>query len=437
MSSDLTSVPSSLLDPQAGSLLAATPDAARRLAALATAQAMTPPTVDSEDWRYSRIEDLDLRRFALQVRPVVGSAPDPLEGIVTQRAATVEVVNGFISLVSLDAEWAARGLQVGPATDTAQRSGRAASEDPTIFDALHLALAPEAVRIVAPAGLIVDAPIVILSHQAPAAVGEAAASFPHISVEVGDNASLTVLEYQTSTDGSGLSAPLVELAVGPSGRLAYATVQNLATGHWQVGRQVSTVAQQGTLTSSCASFGGSYGRLRFDTTLAGRGAHGDLIAVYYGDHEQMHDFRTFQHHSAQDTTSDLLFKGVVDDHSASVYTGLIHIHPEGRGSNAHQTNRNIKLSDDAWAWSVPNLEIENSDVRCSHASAVSPIDDEQRFYLHARGVPPIETDQLIIAGFFEDVITRMPPSLHDAISSLVSAKLARRLQGDQLQGDHQ
>ena len=392
---------------------------------------MTAPAIDAEDWRYSRIEDLDLGRFALQVRPVVDSAPDPLRAIVTERAATVEVVNGFISLVSLDPEWAARGLQVGPATSSASRADRPESEDPTIFDALHLALAPDAVRVVAPPGLVVDAPIVILSHQAPAAGPAPAASFPHISVEVGDNASLTVLEYQTSSDGSGLSVPLVELAVGPSGRLAYATVQNLAAGHWQIGRQVSSVAQQGTLTSSCASFGGSYGRLRFDTTLAGRGAHGDLIAVYYGDLDQMHDFRTFQHHSAQDTTSDLLFKGVVDDHSSSVYTGLIHIHPEGRGSNAHQTNRNIKLSDDAWAWSVPNLEIENSDVRCSHASAVSPIDDEQRFYLHARGVPPTEADQLIIAGFFEDVIGRMPSSLQDAISSLVAAKLARRLQGNQ------
>ncbi len=419
----------SLLDPEAGSFLAATPDAGRRVDALASAQSMAPPTVDSEDWRYSRIEELDLGQFAVQVRPVPAAAPDPLRGIVVDRAATVSVVNGFISLVSLDSDWAARGLQVGPATTTAARVGRPESEHPTIFDALHLALAPEALRIVAPPGLNVDAPIVILSHQAPAAGGGSAASFPHVSVEVGDNASLTVIEFQTSTDGSGLSAPLVELAVGSSGRLAHATVQNLATGHWQIGRQVSSVAQQGTLTSSCASFGGSYSRLRFDTTLAGRAAHGDLIAVYYGDLDQMHDVRTFQHHSARDTTSDLLFKGVVDDRSSSVYTGLIHIHPEGRGSNAHQNNRNIKLSDHAWAWSVPNLVIENSDVRCSHASTVSPIDDEQRFYLHARGVPPTEADQLIVAGFFEDVISRMPVSLHGAVSTLVAAKLARRLHG--------
>ena len=109
--------------------------------------------------------------------------------------------------------------------------------------------------------------------------------------------------------------------------------------------------------------------------------------MYFGDGDQMLDFRTLQDHRAPDCTSDLMFKGVVDDRSHSVYSGMIRVRPEGRGTNAFQTNRNIKLSEDAWAESVPNLEIENNDVRCSHASTVGPIDVEQRFYLESRGVP--------------------------------------------------
>ena len=101
----------------------------------------------------------------------------------------------------------------------------------------------------------------------------------------------------------------------------------------------------------------------------------------------MHDFRTFQDHVAPNTTSDLLFKGAVAGPSRAVYTGLIRVGKEARGTNAFQTNRNLKLSDGAWAESVPNLEIENNDVHCSHASAVGPIDEEQRFYLESRGVP--------------------------------------------------
>ena len=112
------------------------------------------------------------------------------------------------------------------------------------------------------------------------------------------------------------------------------------------------------------------------------------MAVYYGDDDQTLDFRTFQDHAAPDTTSNLLFKGAVGGRSRSVYTGLIRVRPEGRGTNAFQTNRTIKLSEHAWAESVPNLEIENNDVHCSHASAVGPIDEEQRFYLESRACRP-------------------------------------------------
>ena len=101
----------------------------------------------------------------------------------------------------------------------------------------------------------------------------------------------------------------------------------------------------------------------------------------------MLDFRTFQDHAAPDTTSELLFKGALAGHSRSVYTGLIRVRPDARGTEAFQTNRNLKLSEHAWAESVPNLEIENNDVKCSHASAVGPVDPEQRFYLESRGVP--------------------------------------------------
>ena len=95
-------------------------------------------------------------------------------------------------------------------------------------------------------------------------------------------------------------------------------------------------------------------------------------------------------------------------HSRSVYTGLIRVRKEARGTNAFQTNRNLKLSEHAWAESVPNLEIENNDVRCSHASTVGPIDDEQRFYLESRGVPPGAAERLVVAGFFDEVLAAHP-----------------------------
>jgi Fe-S cluster assembly protein SufD len=109
---------------------------------------------------------------------------------------------------------------------------------------------------------------------------------------------------------------------------------------------------------------------------------------------------------------------------------MIHIHPEGAGSNAFQTNRNVKLGEDAWAWSVPNLEIENNDVRCSHASTVSPVDPDQRFYLHSRGIPPAIADRLIVAGFFEEALRKVPVAPAARIArALISDKLDQRLAG--------
>ena len=122
----------------------------------------------------------------------------------------------------------------------------------------------------------------------------------------------------------------------------------------------------------------------------------------------MHDFRTLQDHAAPATTTDLLFKGAVQDRGRSVYSGLIRVRPGARGTNAFQTNRNLVLSEGARADSVPNLEIDENDVGCSHASAVGPVDEEQRFYLESRGVPPEVADRLIVLGFFGEVLDRLP-----------------------------
>jgi Fe-S cluster assembly protein SufD len=110
-----------------------------------------------------------------------------------------------------------------------------------------------------------------------------------------------------------------------------------------------------------------------------------------------------------------------------VYTGLIHIGKQASGVNAFQTNRNVKLSEHAWAESVPNLEIENNDVRCSHASAVGPVDEEQRFYLESRGITPDVAEQLIVLGFLDEVLDDFPvPAAVPLLREQLVAKLARR-----------
>ncbi len=395
-----------------------------RSAEAEAAAATALPDAEAEDWRYSPIGELpvaDLR--SLDGPGIDGNAIDAIDRfttVVPDRAATVVIVDGFVVSVEIDPGWASKGLAV-EADEGLPAEVPAAQL--THFDRLHRAFSPAAVRIEAPAGLAVEAPIVVVTHHATAGT----AAFPHLRITAGPGSQLSVVERQTSTDELGFQVPVVELVAEQAANLRYQLVQENGSEHWQVGRQLSTVDAQATLITGTAAFGGHYGRVRSDSRLIGRGASANLVAAYYGDGDQILDFRTFQHHEARDTRSDLLFKGSQDDRSGSIYTGLIHIHPEGAGSNAFQTNRNVKLSDEAWAWSVPNLEIENNDVHCSHASTVSPVDAEQRFYLHARGVKPAVADRLVVAGFFQEVIQRLPvPAARAEITRLIAEKLDRR-----------
>jgi Fe-S cluster assembly protein SufD len=155
------------------------------------------------------------------------------------------------------------------------------------------------------------------------------------------------------------------------------------------------------------ALGGDYARLRSEALLNGAGASSEMVAVYFANESQMLDFRTLQDHDAPHTSSELLFKGAVEDEAESVYSGLIRLRPAAVRANATQTNRNLVLSEGASAKSIPNLEIECDDVRCSHASAVGPIDPDQLYYLETRGVPPDVAERLIVFGFFEDAIDRL------------------------------
>jgi Fe-S cluster assembly protein SufD len=210
--------------------------------------------------------------------------------------------------------------------------------------------------------------------------------------------------------------------------VSYLGINLLGDQVWQLGHQQATGERDSTTLLATVALGGDYARVRTDARLVGQGGTTKQVALYYADGDQMHDFRTLQDHVSPRTYSDLLFKGAVQDRAKSVYTGLIRIGEEARGSTAYQTNRNLTLSEGAWAESVPNLDIKTNDVKCSHASTVGPIDEEQRFYLESRGIPPEVAERLVVLGFFDDVLGMLPVgSLRADLRGRVAEKLQRRL----------
>ena len=183
-----------------------------------------------------------------------------------------------------------------------------------------------------PPGVVLNRPIVVTHHV----TGERAAAFPRLIVDIGADAQAEVLDHHTSSEGPLLVCPVVELNVSAAGRLGYLNVQQLGSGTWQFSSQLARAERDSTLAAATAGFGGGYARTRSDVRLVGRGANCDLLALYFGDGWQGLDFRTYQDHVAADTTSNLLYKGVVSDDSRSIYTGLIRVRPDARGTNAYQ-----------------------------------------------------------------------------------------------------
>lgn len=150
-----------------------------------------------------------------------------------------------------------------------------------------------------------------------------------------------------------------------------------------------------------------------------------MLGLYFAEKGQHFDFRTLQDHAAGHCTSDLLYKGALKDDSHTVYSGLIHVRPEGIETDAYQTNRNLVLSDHAKADSKPELEIENNDVRCSHGASVGQVNEDEVFYLMSRGIPRADAEVLIVNGFFEEVIGRITnQEIREVLTTAIENKLA-------------
>ena len=347
------------------------------------------PTIDEEIWRYSRINELDLSAYAPSTVTTVVSGADGVR-----------------------------------ASDAAALVGVAMSSDPDVFAEMNRRT-PDVVALSVPRNVVHPTTVVVERTVATPGI----VAFPRLVIDAAENSQVTVIERFTSQDGvASLIVPVAEIRAAQSARVTYLAINELGSSTWQIGHQLAVADRDSTVRVFTVALGGDYARVRAEVKLVGQGASAQQTALYFADSTQMHDFRTLQTHEAPRTHSDLLFKGAVKDTAKSVYTGLIKITEDATKSEAFQTNRNLTLSHGAWAESVPNLEIETNDVKCSHASTVGPIDDDQRFYLESRGIPTDIAERLVVFGFFDEVIERLPQSeFTDQLRAKVAAKLGRAI----------
>jgi Fe-S cluster assembly protein SufD len=446
--------------------------ARQRAEAFERFEGMSFPAESEEIWRYSGVDGFDIGSFApVDGLPRQGSSSsdlalaESLARLLGPRSALVVTRDGFVRGVRLEP-----GLAAGSVEVNAARSEEADRQKPhglgelapphDAFGELHEAfLADAALVTVAPKVVVAD-PVVVVHLVGFAASGPSApeagagmSCFPRSLVRVGRSAEARVIELfarvgsgapvaggggprsagvagdtssNVTDEGAALVVPVTELEVGEDAHLHYANLQLLDRSSTQIAVQASRVQSHGSLSSFAIGLGGHYARVRTDSDLAGQGAESFLLAAYFGSGEQVHDFRTLQDHHGPRTRSELLFTGAVADRARSVYSGLIRIERGAHGADAYQTNHNLVLSEGAHADSVPNLDIDENDVRCSHASTIGPINEDQRYYLESRGIEPSVAERLIVLGFFSDVAARAP---FEGVGRFLREEVGRRLSG--------
>ncbi len=384
------------------------------------------PTTADELWRYSRIDKLRVEGLPLAL-PGADSSVEP--NPIGEVAASIHLVDGVVRSVTLSDAARTAGLKVQHSTATHDPFLLADPLPPVVVDGgdvfvdFSMLVAADPVLINVPRGVAVPGVVQVINEVASGGCFIAS----HLCIRLGETAELSVVERVVGQGAGSVFVPVTHLMVGAAATLRFVSVQELGDDCVQLAHQQATTGRDATLRSMSVALGGSYARVRTDAIITEQGGFNELLAVYFGAETQMHDFRTLQHHVAPRTTSELLFKGAVEDSSQSVYSGLIRIGVNAKQTVANQANRNLLLSPNASAESVPNLEIENNDVKCSHASAVGPVDDDQMYYLESRGVTPEDAEQLIVVGFFADVLERSPiPGVAEALSDVFADKFAQR-----------
>ncbi len=274
------------------------------------------------------------------------------------------------------------------------------------FTALAAALAKDGVVLYIPKGVQVEAPL----HSLLWGPVPGAAYFSHLLIWVDDGGSVTYVHEVVSPDeaAEAFHAGLVEVRVGAGARLTFVELQSWGRHFWHFSQARAAVASQGNLDWIFGAVGSRLSKNFSTLDLVGEGAEARMSGFYFADGQQHFDHDTRQNHLAPRTTSDLLFKGALTEAGRSVWRGMIYVAPGAQKTDGYQANRNLILSPQAHADSIPGLEICANDVRCTHGATVSRLEEEPLFYLHSRGIPPGEAERLLVEGFFDPIMERIP-----------------------------
>jgi len=292
------------------------------------------------------------------------------------------------------------------------------------FAALHRANVRTGTFLYVPRGVEIDLPIEVFHWLS----GENSSTFPHTLLIAEENSKVTLVDYFRSADAMerGLACGVNDLYAGAGARLTYVCVQDWSRAALAFQINNTVVDRDASASSLNVNLGGAFARVESASRLIGEGGRSDMLSVTAADGDQEFDQRTLQDHIAPGAASDLLYKNSLDDRARTIFAGMIRVEPHAQQTDAYQKVRNLLLSDESEANSMPGLEILADDVRCTHGATSGQIEGEELFYMLARGIHRQTAQRLIVRGFLQEVIDRLGnPGLAARLGELVGAKFAR------------
>jgi Fe-S cluster assembly protein SufD len=374
------------------------------------------PTTKDEAWRFT-----DLTGFDPEAFDVNGSAP--LSGPrKAPRMLDIDVAGiAFVGEGGVEVERAPDGIRFEPLSEREELVGTLVGADDK-FTAHNAAAWQHGLLVRVPRGVELEQPLYVRVVNSV----ESGSLFFRLLVVAEPGSRFTLVEeYSSAAPGlQGYSNAAVEIVVQQGARLEYVSIQNLARETWHFATHHARVERDAELDWVAGGFGSRNGKVRIQNDLAGQGATSRVTGAYFADGSQHLDYDTFQEHIAPHTTSDFAFKGALRDQASVVWRGMIRVERDAQRTNAYQENRNLLLSEQAHADSIPGLEILANDVRCTHGATVSQVDREQLFYAMTRGLTRADAERLIVRGFFQDVLDRIQlDPVREALAEALEARI--------------
>jgi Fe-S cluster assembly protein SufD len=374
------------------------------------------PTTTEEAWRFTDLRGFDPDSFT----GTGGSAEAGPHWVEVDRAGLVLVTEGGIEVVA-----APEGVTVELLSEDHPKLHELVGWNDK-FTAHNAALWQQGLLVNVPRGIVVEKPLYVRIANG----AENGTLFWRLLVDAEEGSSLSLIEEYVSASAelSAYSNAVAELFVGPDAKLEYVSIQNLSRETWHFATHHARVERDGELDWVAGGFGSKKGKIRIQNDLNGPGATSRVTGAYFADGDQHLDYDTFQEHIAPSTESDFAFKGALREHAHAVWRGMIRVEEDAQKTNAYQENRNLLLSPDAHADSIPGLEILANDVRCTHGATLGRVSREELFYLMTRGLSRPEAERLIVRGFFQDILDRIElEPVREALGAALEARIPQNL----------